>query len=86
VRGLVARRSFELVERSKQLQPPSLTWWYDRATAKSDSGIFRLRACSRLVIVMHAASEALSNSGPPPRWPPCCRSRDWEHRCAGRPL
>src|SRR3954470_10973296 len=57
-----------LMERSKQSKPPSLTWWYDTATATSDSGIFRLRACSRVVIAVHAASEALSNSsGPPPR-------------------
>jgi hypothetical protein len=35
---------------------------YDTATSTWKGGIFRLRACSRIVIAVHAASEALSNS------------------------
>jgi hypothetical protein len=49
-------------ERSKESRPPPPPWWYDTATSAWESGIFRLRACSRIVIAVHAASEALSNS------------------------
>jgi hypothetical protein len=59
---LVAKVSFEpdgAIEGVAAAPPP---WWYDTATSTWESGIFRLRACSRIVIAVHAASEALSNS------------------------
>jgi hypothetical protein len=51
-----------LMECSKESRPPSPPWWYDTATSTWESGSFRLRARSRIVIAVHAASEALSNS------------------------
>src|SRR5215470_3002715 len=69
VRGLhqLARSSLlrfpsSLMERSKESRPASPPWWYDTATSTWESGNFRLRACSRIVIAVHAASEALSSS------------------------
>jgi hypothetical protein len=59
---VVDKVSFERDGALEGVAPPSPLWWYDTATSTWESGIFRLRACSHIVIAVHAASEALGNS------------------------
>src|SRR5215470_608802 len=82
-RSSSTRLPSSLMERSNESRPPSPPWWYDTATSTWDSGIFRLRACSRIVIAVHAASEALSNYRPRRRAAPAVGAADREHRCPG---
>jgi hypothetical protein len=58
----VAKRSFELDGALEGVAAAIPAMVVRPGYLDGDSGIFRLHACSRIVIAVHAASEALSSS------------------------
>src|SRR6516165_3022332 len=73
-----------LMARSKEARPPSPPWWYDTATSTWESGNFRLRASSRIVIAVHERrAQQLDGVRPRRRAPPTVGAADRELRYAG---